>query len=103
MTSPDFIHEPACNARCFGDFHWLEVDTSPAPVLGIPALRWSNLDRLIAAVESLEHIAEAASDTQAARVDPVNRAWFEGYRQCAKDVLDAHELYRLAYPERKTP
>jgi hypothetical protein len=63
----------------------------------------TNLDRLIATVEALESVAETASDTQAARVDPVERAWLAGYRQAMRDVHDAHQLHRAAYPERNTP
>lgn len=62
----------------------------------------TNLDRLVDTVEALEHIAETASDTQAARVDPVERAWLDGYRQACKDVHDAHTLHAQAYPERTT-
>lgn len=63
----------------------------------------NNLDRLIATVEALESVAVTASDAQAARVDPLERAWLDGYRQACKDVHDAHTLHAQAYPERKTP
>jgi len=62
----------------------------------------NNLERLIATVEALESVAETATDAQAARVDPLERAWLDGYRQAMKDVHDAHELHRLAYPERSS-
>lgn len=70
---------------------------------GLRLVPTSNLERLIATVEALESVAETASDTQAARVDPLERAWLDGYRQAMRDVHDAHELHRHAYPERTTP
>lgn len=70
---------------------------------GLRLVPSSNLERLIATVETLESIAEAATDTQAAQVDPLERAWLDGYRQACKDIHDAHTLNAQAYPERTHP
>ena len=70
--------------------------TPPRP-LPVPApARWSMLDRLIATVETLEHVAELGQDTQAARVDPLQAEWLKGYREACADVLKAHALHVAA-------